>query len=152
RGLGFLMLAAPVVGDQADAPLPISVRSSLPGRIRLDVPAMLSNAPLAAALEDSLRNLPGVTRVRVNSLTASVLAIFDTDKDPAEFLAQVGARLRNDVHATQPQTQSRHALRRVLALAVPKGARNRVVPALLTTTTTATSVLQLQAFSGFISI
>src|SRR5439155_626217 len=98
------------------------------------------------------RKLPGVTRVRVNPLTASVLAIFDTEKDPAEFLAEVSARLRQALLATPPQDQSRAALRRVLALAVPKGARSRVVPALLTSTTTATSLLQLRAFSGFISI
>ncbi len=145
------MPADPPVGDQADAPLPISVRSSLQGRIRLDVPAVLSRAPLAAALEDSLRTLPGITRVRVNPLTGSVLAIFDTGKDPAEFVAEVTAQLRG-LPAIQWQDQPRGELRRVLALTVPKGARERVVPALLTTTTLATGLLQLKAFSGFISI
>src|SRR5882672_9096697 len=106
------MPANPVVGDQADAPLPVSVRSSLPGRIRLDVPAVLSRASLAAALENSLRKLPGVTRVRVNPLTASVLATFDTDKDPAAFSAEVTALLRGDLLALQAQDESRGELRR----------------------------------------
>ena len=146
------MPADPVVGDRADGPPPIAVRSSLPGRIRLDVPAVQSRARLAAALQDALRNVPGVTRIRVNSLTGSVLAIFDTDKDPAEFSADVTALLRGDLLAMQQQEESRGELRRVLASAVPKEMHRRVVPVLLTSTTLAAGLLQVRAFSGFLSI
>jgi ATP-binding cassette, subfamily B, bacterial len=141
----------PAVGNQVEVLLAISVTSSLPGRIRLHVPAVLYNAPLAAALEASLRTLPGVTRVRVNPVTASVLATFDGDMDPTAFLAEVTARLRSDL-PTIPRDQPRGKLRRVLALAVPTSARRRVVPALLTGTTTSLALLQIRAFSGFITI
>src|SRR5207247_2073604 len=68
------------------------------------------------------------------------------------FLEEVTARLRSDLLTIQPQDQPRGKLRRVLALAVPKDARSRVVPALLTGTTTALALLQIRAFSGFITI
>ncbi|MGQ0679571.1 MAG: ATP-binding cassette domain-containing protein [Actinomycetota bacterium] len=129
---------------------PISIRSSMWNRIRLDVPAVLFNPSRAAALEDSLRNLKGVTWVNVNPSTGSVLAMFDAEKDPSAFGGEVAYLLRRNPAVIQ--TGSKSELRRVLALAVPKGARNRVLPVTLTGIATTMGLLQVKAFTGFISI
>ncbi|HET9014478.1 MAG TPA: HAD-IC family P-type ATPase [Thermomicrobiaceae bacterium] len=97
---------------------------SLPGRLRLRLPANLADRP--ASLEERLRRIPGVRGVRVSPLTGTALVEFDprtTDDDailravgtaePAPRPAPVApaAHPRRWAQATRAQVSSRDIIR-----------------------------------------
>lgn len=61
------------------APFGITVRSSVPGRIRLAVIALRNQPVRARAVEATLRQIPGVRAVTITPMTGSVLVHYDPD-------------------------------------------------------------------------
>jgi len=59
-----------------------SVRHSIPGRIRLHVPALCRKRALAEALLDWLGNYAGVTNARINYDCASLVLEYDPAREP----------------------------------------------------------------------
>ncbi|HWD07844.1 MAG TPA: ATP-binding cassette domain-containing protein [Actinomycetota bacterium] len=101
---------------------PVSLRSDLPGRLRLDVGPMVANRALAGAVEELVRPLPAVTTAKANPASGSLLITYDRRRAPAGLpalvLAEVDAWL-GDIRAagaSLPKAPPR-ALSRILKVA-----------------------------------
>jgi Cu2+-exporting ATPase len=82
-------------------PLDCSIAHSIPGRVRLRVPAVRSDAPVAGALERALDQQNGVEAVRVNRTCASVVVQYAPAQTDAEALRDaVRAEPRDALVAT----------------------------------------------------
>lgn len=89
-----------------------SVRSHVPGRVRLHVPALRDEPGLAAALEARIERVCGVHRARATALTGNVLVEYDPTRVTL-------ARIRAAVEPGRPRTSRVRAVDgRQLRLAV----------------------------------
>lgn len=66
-----------------------TIKHQLPGRIRLQCPDYSFDLRSAVGLEAELLTLPGVTKVKANKSTATVLLCFDTDLDVKDLLSRI---------------------------------------------------------------
>jgi Cu2+-exporting ATPase len=86
--------------------LDCDVAHALPGRVRLRVPAVKPEAPVAGALERALRQRDGVTDVRVNRTCASVVVEFERAATSAAalqaFVAEQAADALVAAHGDDP--------------------------------------------------
>ena len=57
----------------------VSVRSSIPGRVRWDIRELLDNANLAASLQHELAETPGFSKVVANHRTGRLLVQYNED-------------------------------------------------------------------------
>src|SRR5687768_9261198 len=64
----------------------VRVRSSLPDRLRLEVPRVVADERLAGGVEAELRALPGVAHVSVNAVTGRALVVLAAPQDDVEGL------------------------------------------------------------------
>jgi ATP-binding cassette subfamily B protein len=71
----------------------IRQRSSIPGRLRLDVEPMVANPALAAAVEDFVHPMERVTAVKANPISGSLLVNYDPRSAPATLPATMQAEI-----------------------------------------------------------
>lgn len=64
------------------------ILSSIPGRLRLEVPSLIKRPSLCKQLRDYLLTLEGVTQARVNCQTGRILLHFDTNKISEQQLSE----------------------------------------------------------------
>lgn len=62
--------------------IPYVIRHSIPGRIRLHIPALSANKESGRQIEALFAETPGVSRVRVNPHAASVIIEYDQSRSP----------------------------------------------------------------------
>lgn len=71
----------------------VSVRSSLPGRVRLDVAALVGNRALAPALAAQVRRMEAVTAATPNPTSGSLLVTYDHRRAATDLPAVLAAEL-----------------------------------------------------------
>ncbi|MDQ4096282.1 MAG: hypothetical protein M3144_00205, partial [Actinomycetota bacterium] len=128
------------------------LRSSIPGRVRFEIPAMRSNPALAKALESALGGVQPITGVNANAVSGTLLLTFD----PEVHLSAIEAEVRSHLEMLEPveeweSLQSRSPLNRVLGLALP-GLTEVGRPLLLTTAAHSLNMLQGMAFITSVNV
>ncbi|SDG46251.1 HMA2 domain-containing protein [Desulfosporosinus hippei] len=58
----------------------IEIKHSIPGRIRFFVPAFVNSSTGKEFLEDKMCTIEGIKKVEANTLTGSILVIYETEK------------------------------------------------------------------------
>ena len=71
----------------------VSVRSSLPGRVRRDVAALVGNRALAPALAAQVRRMEAVTAATPNPASGSLLVTYDHRRAATDLPAVLAAEL-----------------------------------------------------------
>ena len=104
------------VASRAVHMVPVAtVVSQVPGRVRLQVAGLRSDAQRAARVEESLRRLAGVSSASVNALTGTVLVQYDPRR---VAVSEIQARLdpRRRAPRRRPTTRRPSSIARQLAL------------------------------------
>jgi ATP-binding cassette subfamily B protein len=130
----------------------ISVVSSVPGRHRLNVPAIRGEPVLAAALEASLRKHPDVRLVQAKSVSGRILLTTAQTVTGAALRQLIEDELAT-IGSLEPATAARRTsdLRHVLNVAIPDR-RALVAPAALTVSSHGMYMLQNLALIANVTV
>ena len=118
-----------------DEPLPVKVHLT-PGRMRLKVPELKRNKPLARKLEESLMDLDQVLSVRARPLTGSLVVKFQpgslTSAEVVKLLRESGCFRQGVTHLDDEARESleaREVSNRIISRVVGRAARRAAMEA-----------------------
>src|SRR3984957_8140789 len=108
RSGGIILLADPVLDlseKTSMSKMNLKVEHSVPGRVRMKIPAGKGNPELLKEISDMFSAIPGIEGVVVNPTTGSVLLNYDVDRHD-EFHGSFQEQYA--MHAPPPQNGMMH--------------------------------------------